>query len=82
MVLGAQAYKPKELSTQINLNQSNSWGIFKHICDVCMRLKEGKYVIVKDPMKAVIRIYSVPENTFEDDDEEDDDGEFDGALVE
>ena len=41
--------------------------------------KDGKYLIVKDPNKPVIRLYDIPDNTFESEesgDEEDD--ELDG----
>jgi translation initiation factor 3 subunit D len=34
-------------------------------------MDEGKYVLVKDPNKAVLRLYSVPLHTFEEDDMED-----------
>eukprot|EP00048_Salpingoeca_helianthica_P015433 m.226756 g.226756 ORF g.226756 m.226756 type:complete len:538 (-) comp17028_c0_seq1:135-1748(-) len=84
VILGTQSYKPKEFSSQISLSQANCWGIFKYICDVCMRLDEGKYVILKDPMKPMIRIYRVPDDAFENDDEEESDDEYreSSALVE
>ena len=31
---------------------------------------EKKYVLIKDPNKSVIRLYDVPTNTFDDDDED------------
>jgi translation initiation factor 3 subunit D len=34
-----------------------------------MKMPEGKYVLVKDPNKSVIRLYDVPIGTFEDDDD-------------
>jgi translation initiation factor 3 subunit D len=43
------------------------WGIVKSIVDLCMKLNEGKYVIVKDPSKPQIRIYEVPADAFEND---------------
>lgn len=36
-----------------------------------LRMDEGKYVLVKDPNKAVLRLYSVPLNTFEEEEEAD-----------
>lgn len=77
VILGVQPFKPIELANQINLKLDNAWGVLKHLIQICMKLDEGKYVILKDPMKPVIRIYSVPQDTFEDDDEEDDDDEDD-----
>ena len=36
-----------------------------------MKYEDGKYVIVKDPMKGILRIYKVPDNSFEGDDDDD-----------
>lgn len=64
----------------MNLNLANGWGIVRTICDMCLKMPEGKYVLVKDPNKPVLRLYHVPDNTFEDEVEEtatvqEDDGE-------
>lgn len=67
VILGTQFYKPKELATQINLSVNNMWGILKTIVDVCMKLDEGKYLLVKDPNKPLLRLYEVPADAFEDD---------------
>merc|ERR1712212_564177 len=77
-ILGTQQFKPVEFASQINLNMDNAWGILRCIIDTCMKLKEGKYLIMKDPNKPVIRIYDIPDDTFEsDDDDEDDDDDDD-----
>ena len=39
----------------------------KSIVDLCMKLSEGKYVLVKDPSKPQVRIYEVPADAFEND---------------
>ncbi|KAJ8036932.1 Eukaryotic translation initiation factor 3 subunit D [Holothuria leucospilota] len=86
VILGSQQFKPSELAAQINLNMDNAWGILRCIIDKCFQLKEGKFLILKDPNKPVIRIYDIPDNTFstddedddEDDDEEDDEEDEDG----
>ncbi|RZR75649.1 hypothetical protein BHM03_00000127 [Ensete ventricosum] len=65
VILSVFGYKPKEFATQINLNTSNMWGIVKSIVDLCMKLNEGKYVLVKDPVKPQVRIYEVPADAFE-----------------
>jgi translation initiation factor 3 subunit D len=78
VVLGVVGYKPKEFATQMNLNLGNGWGIVRTIVDLIRSLDEDedasdenekikKYVLVKDPNKPVVRLYSVPPNTFEDD---------------
>ncbi|PVD39398.1 hypothetical protein C0Q70_02028 [Pomacea canaliculata] len=70
VILGTQQFKPTEFAAQINLNMDNAWGILRCIVDTCMKLKEGKYLIMKDPNKPVIRIYDIPDHTFESDDED------------
>lgn len=52
------------------LNLNNGWGIVRTIVDMCLKMDEGKYVLVKDPNKPVLRLYSVPDHTFEEDVEE------------
>ncbi|KAI9709313.1 MAG: hypothetical protein M1820_003433 [Bogoriella megaspora] len=71
VVLGVLGYKPREFAAQMNLNLANGWGIVRTITDMLMSRSEGKYVLVKDPNKPVLRLYEVPANTFE---EEVDDG--------
>ncbi len=51
VILGTQQFKPSEFANQINLNMDNSWGILRCIVDTCMKLDEGKYLIMKDPNK-------------------------------
>uniref|UniRef100_A0A2P2LB00 Eukaryotic translation initiation factor 3 subunit D n=1 Tax=Rhizophora mucronata TaxID=61149 RepID=A0A2P2LB00_RHIMU len=67
VILAVNGYKPREFAAQINLNTSNMWGIVKSIVDLCMKLNEGKYVLVKDPSKPQVRIYEVPADAFEND---------------
>ncbi|KAJ9314280.1 hypothetical protein DTO271D3_5509 [Paecilomyces variotii] len=79
IILGVVGYKPRDFAVQMNLNLSNGWGIVRTIVDLVRSLddeeeesadKIKKYVLVKDPNKPVIRLYSVPPNTFEEDAEE------------
>jgi translation initiation factor 3 subunit D len=51
----------------MNLSLSNGWGIVRTIADMCLKRAEGKYVLVKDPNKPMLRLYEVPIGTFEDD---------------
>uniref|UniRef100_A0A7S3RVC8 EIF3d n=1 Tax=Strombidinopsis acuminata TaxID=141414 RepID=A0A7S3RVC8_9SPIT len=69
VVLGTQTYKPAEFARQINLNSNNAWGVLKSIVDLCLQLEEGRYLLLKDPNKPVIRLYTIPLDAF--DDEED-----------
>ncbi|KAF9672354.1 hypothetical protein SADUNF_Sadunf11G0032900 [Salix dunnii] len=67
VILAAVGYKPRDFVSQINLNTSNMWGIVKSIVDLCMKLNEGTYVLLKDPSKPQVRIYEVPADAFEND---------------
>ncbi|XP_041026586.1 eukaryotic translation initiation factor 3 subunit D-like [Juglans microcarpa x Juglans regia] len=67
VILAVVGYKPREFAAQINLNSLNMWGIVKSIVDLCMKLNEGKYVLVKDPTKPQVRIYEVSSDAFEND---------------
>ena len=50
------------------LNLNNGWAIVRTIVDMVLRMDEGKYVLVKDPNKSLLRLYSVPLHTFEEED--------------
>lgn len=76
VILGVVGYKPRDFATQMNLNLGNGWGIVRTVVDLIHSLdddedeEEGedrlkKYVLVKDPNKPVVRLYRVPQNTFE-----------------
>jgi translation initiation factor 3 subunit D len=72
VILGTQQFKPAEFAQQINLNMDNGWGILRCIIDLCMKQEDGKYLIMKDPNKPVVRIYNIPNNSFETDEDDDD----------
>jgi len=78
VILGTQQFKPQEFANQINLSMDNAWGILRCIVDICMKLDDGKYLIMKDPNKPMIRLYDIPDNTFDSDDDDDEDGDADG----
>ncbi|KAK3392939.1 eukaryotic translation initiation factor 3-like protein [Podospora didyma] len=60
VVLGVVGWKPKDFANQMNLSLSNGWGIVRTIADMCLKREEGKYVLVKDPNKSILRLYEVP----------------------
>ncbi|KAL3467361.1 eukaryotic translation initiation factor 3 subunit D [Aspergillus heterothallicus] len=76
VVLGVAGYKPKEFAAQMNLNLGNGWGIVRTIVDRIQALdadededKVTKYILVKDPNRPVLRLYTVPANTFDEDED-------------
>jgi translation initiation factor 3 subunit D len=81
-VLATQTYRPHDFASQMTLSEGAMWGIFKLFVKLLSDQPEGKYVIMRDPNRAVVRIYGVPMETFEESDEEDDDEEDDEEDVE
>ncbi|GAA5937996.1 hypothetical protein JCM3775_002423 [Rhodotorula graminis] len=64
-ILGTQWYKPREFLAQMNVNLANGWGIVRTIVDLCFKQPEGKFVLMRDPMNPVIKLYRVPMDAFE-----------------
>lgn len=56
--------KTQYLMQNLNLAYNNCWGIFKSIVDIVRREPDGKYVMVKDPMKPVVRLFSAIESNL------------------
>ena len=69
VILGCTTYKPSELASQMSLNVKSMWAILKYFIDLCLKLPEGKYILLKDPNLSVVRLYEVPQNTFETEEE-------------
>lgn len=69
VILGVVGWKPKDFANQMNLSLSNGWGIVRTIADMCLKREEGKYVLVKDPNKSILRLYEVPAGSFDEDEQ-------------
>ncbi|EMC93382.1 hypothetical protein BAUCODRAFT_95031, partial [Baudoinia panamericana UAMH 10762] len=71
VILGVLGYKPREFAGQMNLNLNNGWAIVRTFVDMVMREEssDAKYVMVKDPNKPTIRLYQVPRDTFEEEED-------------
>ena len=52
--------------------------IVKMICELMMKQEDGKFVSMKDPNKATVRLYMVPPDSFVEEEEEEEAGEEDG----
>ena len=78
VILGVIGYKPRDFANQMNLSLSNGWGIVRTIADMILKREEGKYILVKDPNKSILRLYEVPAGSFEDDAEEAEEAEEEG----
>lgn len=88
MVLATQTYKPADFAAQITLNQGTMWGIMRMFIKLFADQPEGKYVIMRDPNRAIVRVFGVPMGTFEeeeeggDDDSDEEEGGEEGVRVE
>lgn len=74
VILGVVGWKPRDFAAQMNLSLNNGWGIVRTIADMVLARDEGKYVLVKDPNKSILRLYQVPAGSL-DGDEDEDEGE-------
>ncbi|KAJ8483350.1 hypothetical protein ONZ45_g14625 [Pleurotus djamor] len=70
VILSTASMRPTDFAAQLGVSLANGWGIVRTVTDMCMKMPEGKYVLVKDPNKPVIRLYAVPAGTFTAEDEE------------
>jgi len=73
-ILATQFFKPQDFAMQINLSRTNIWGIVKMICELLLNKPDGKYVLMKDPNKAILRLYAIPYEDEDDDEEDEEDG--------
>ena len=54
VILGTQQFRPTVFAQQIALDMDNAWGILRVIIDTCMKLPEGKYLLLRDPNKVML----------------------------
>ncbi|KAF8743189.1 Eukaryotic translation initiation factor 3 subunit D, partial [Rhizoctonia solani] len=64
VILSTATMRPTDFAGQLNINLANGWGIVRTVADLCMKQPDGKYVLIKDPNKSVIRLYAVPMDAF------------------
>ncbi|KAJ3891708.1 eukaryotic translation initiation factor 3 subunit D [Lentinula edodes] len=70
VILSTASMRPADFAAQLNVSLNNGWGIVRTVADLCMKMPEGKYVLVKDPNKPLIRLYAIPASTFSGEDED------------
>jgi translation initiation factor 3 subunit D len=59
-ILSATSIRPTDFAAQLNVSLANGWGIVRTVTDLCMKMPEGKYVLVKDPNKVRAYIHVRP----------------------
>jgi len=71
LILGTITQKTKAFSDQSNLNMSNCWAVVRFVIEVVLNQQEqtGDYILMKDPNKAMVRLYRRVEDEEEEEDE-------------
>ncbi|PAV63604.1 hypothetical protein WR25_20857 [Diploscapter pachys] len=64
-ILGTQQLKPVEFAQNLSLSLDNAWAILYCIISSCMKQPPGKYLLLKDPQAQVVRLYALPDGTFD-----------------
>mmetsp|Transcript_86821 Transcript_86821/g.130199 ORF Transcript_86821/g.130199 Transcript_86821/m.130199 type:complete len:547 (-) Transcript_86821:120-1760(-) len=67
VILATQFYRPKDFATQITLAEGQMWAMLRMFIQLIAKQPEGKYVLMREPNKALLTMYKVPPETFEDD---------------
>ncbi|KAI6648248.1 Eukaryotic translation initiation factor 3 subunit D [Oopsacas minuta] len=57
VILGTQDFLPSFLASQVSLELNNCWGVLHVLIQECLKLKEGKYFLVRDSTKHVLKLY-------------------------
>lgn len=60
-----QTSKPKDFAGQIQLNMDHCWGTVRALVDMVLAMDDGKYLLLKDPNKDLLRLYAVPNDAFD-----------------
>ncbi|UKK00997.2 eukaryotic translation initiation factor 3 subunit 7 [Theileria orientalis] len=58
-IIGVHTHTTVNLALQMGFSLNNAWGSIKSIVQLIIRKPDGQYVLLKDPMKPIVRLYSV-----------------------
>jgi translation initiation factor 3 subunit D len=68
-LLNVHTHNTENFAAQIRLIPNNMYGILRTIIDTVMTWQDGKYLLLKDPTKPLVRFYEVPWETFGEEEE-------------
>mmetsp|Transcript_15584 Transcript_15584/g.26047 ORF Transcript_15584/g.26047 Transcript_15584/m.26047 type:complete len:440 (+) Transcript_15584:88-1407(+) len=76
-ILGTQFYRPKDFAAQITLKEGQMWAMIRMFIQILRKQPDdfGKYVLMRDPNKAMLRLFKVPPTTFDEEDDEEEEEE-------
>lgn len=60
VILSTASMRPTDFAGQLGVSLANGWGIVRTVTDLCMKMPEGKYVLVKDPNKVSGNSITIP----------------------
>lgn len=66
VILATQFYRPKDFAAQITLNEGQMWAMMRMFVQLFNKQEDGKYVLMREPNKAILTLYRVPPGTFDD----------------
>ena len=67
VMLGTQFYRPTDFAQQITLQEGQLWSMVRTFVALLQKQPDtGKFVLMRHPNKAVLHLYKVPPETFED----------------
>ena len=70
-ILATQFYRPKDFATQMSLQEGQMWAMMRMFIALLQKQEQnGKYVLMREPNRAILTLYKVPDDTFDSDDEE------------
>ena len=77
-ILAVQTHNVADLMAQISMSTQSIWSSVCTVLEQIMSLESetvGRYLVVKDPSKAVLNVYAVPWDEFENDQDDEEDEE-------
>jgi len=64
-ILGVKSMRGSDFyKASMGLDKQRQWGIAHYFITLCRELDDGRFVAIRDPLKQVIRIYSVESDAF------------------
>lgn len=70
VILATQYYRPKDFAQQITLNETQIWAVLRFFLNLVKKQPAGKYVLMRDPNKPIVKLYKVPMDAFDEEEEE------------
>jgi translation initiation factor 3 subunit D len=65
VLLGVSTYEPKLLSSAVRVLRSELWSTLRTVLDFINEQDDGKFILARDPMRPVIRLYAVNNDVFD-----------------